>query len=147
MLSSRDVTALSDQELLSIVRIAYVTLSDPRRWSARHYAENAAGQWTPVGSKQAQRFNLEGALVHAAGRDARSAVPAILEVFDAIAPEARARMKATSTALLTHSEALELLESTIAHLSLRSVRKQSGTHLRAVLPHDLLPPSKKTGES
>lgn len=141
------MTELSDQELLAIVRRAYVTLSDPGRWSGRHYAENAEGQWTPVGSERARRFNLEGALVHAAGRDTRSALPAILDVFRTIAPEALDHMKATSRSPMTHSEALELLEAAIAHLSFRPLRKQSGTHLRAVLPDDVLPPGKKTGVS
>jgi hypothetical protein len=138
---------LSDQELLAIIRRAHVMLSDPTRWSGRHYAENAEGQWTPVGSKHARRFNLEGALVHAAGRDVRSALPVILAILHALAPEVLARMKATSTQPLTHAEALGLLELAMAHLSFRPVRKQSGTHLRAVLPDEVLPPSKKTSGS
>jgi hypothetical protein len=138
------MTVLGDQELLAIVRRAYTTLSDSSRWSARHYAEDSTGRWAPVGSEQARRFNLEGALMHAAGSDARSALAPILEIFQAIDPAAPARRRATSTNLLTRSEALALLEAAMAHLSFRPVRKQSGTHLRAVMPEDEVPLRKKT---
>jgi len=138
------MTVLDDQELLAIVRRAHTMLSDANHWCPRHYAEDAAGQWIPVGSEQAERFNLEGALVHAAGRDARSALAPILEIFRAVSPEALARLKTTSSAALTRSQALALLEAAIAHLSFRTVRKRSGTHLRAVMPKNGAPLGKKT---
>lgn len=137
------MTVLGDQELFAIVRRAHTILSDAKHWTPRHYAEDAAGRWAPVGSEQARRFNLEGALVHAAGGNARSALAAILGVFREIAPEAPARMKATATSSLTHPEALALLELAMAHLSVRPARKRSGTHLRVTLPEDLAPLSKK----
>jgi hypothetical protein len=92
------------------------------------------------------RFNLEGALVHAAGRDAREALAAIFEVFEAASPKARARLR-TAAPLLTHSEALALLDQAMVYLGFPNARKQSTTRLRAVTPDDEAPSGTKIGRS
>jgi len=138
------MTGLGSQELLVILRRARALLSDPSHWTGRHYAENAEGRWIPVGSSQATRFNLEGALVHAAGRDAREALAAIFDVFGEASPEILARLRSTLAPSLTHSEALALLDAAIVHLSFVAERKQSGTRLRAITPDHAAPHGTKT---
>lgn len=124
------MSALGDQELLVILNRARTLLSDPRSWSSRYYAEDDEGRWVPVGSSAATRFNLEGALVHAAGRDVRVALPAILELFGVVSADARSRLK-NAPASLTHSEALQLLDDTMAKLSSPNIPVRSELRPRA----------------
>jgi len=129
------MTALGDQELLVILNRARMLLSDPGNWSPRYYAEDEHGRWVPVGSSAAVRFNLEGALVHAAGRDVRGALPAIFEIFGAVSAEALARLKNASTSL-THREAVALIDDAMAKLSAPSVPTRSELRPRAIAPGD-----------
>lgn len=119
------MTVLGDQELLVILNRARTLLTDPSHWASRHYAEDDTGRWVPVGSSRAVRFSLEGALVNAAGRDAREALPAILELFREVSSDAVVRLKPTS-ASLTHAEALELIDETMRRLSAPPVVTESG---------------------
>ena len=129
--------SLSDQELLVILGRARMTLSDSSHFAGRHFAEDADGRWSPVGSAQAVRFNLEGALVHAAGSEARDAWPALREVFAIASPVLSERLKHRASAPLTHAEALAMLDDAIAHLSRRTARHRSGTQMRAVSAEEL----------
>lgn len=133
------MTALGDQELLVILNRARMLLSDPRNWSQKHYAEDETGRWTPVGSSAAVRFNLEGALVHAAGRDVRGALPGIFQIFGAVAPDALARIK-TAPTTFTHAEVLSLLDEAMASLSAPSVPIRSELRPRAAGPEDARQP-------
>jgi len=134
MLLKRGMGRLGDQELLVILNRARTLLSDPSRWSDQHYAEDESGRWIPVGSSQAARFNLEGALMHAAGRDAREAIAAIFDVFAVTAPQELERLKRRPSSTLTHAEAIALLDQAMRQLSEPPVRKQSGVHPITVLP-------------
>lgn len=115
-----------------ILHRARALLSSPDAWSGRHFAEDEAGGWVPVASPRAVRFNLYGALIKASWRDAPHALPQILELFGVVRPEVQARLKAASTASLTHWDAVSLLDDTMKHLSSPPVRKQSGFRLTAV---------------
>ena len=118
------MAVLDDQELLVILDRARALLTDSSRWSGRHYAEDETGRWTPVGSAHAARFNLEGGLIRAAGRDTREALVAAFKVFGEVSPQALVRLK-TSSPALTHAEALSLLDDAMAHLSAPPIPKNS----------------------
>jgi hypothetical protein len=138
------MAVLGDQELLIILDRARTLLSEPSSWSARYYAEDESGRWVPVGSSAAVRFNLEGALVHAAGRDVRGALPAIFELFGAVSAKALARLK-TSPSALTYREAVSLLDETMAKLSQPSAPTRSEVRPRALVPADETGDETKTG--
>lgn len=138
------MAALGDQELLVILNRARTLLSEPSSWSSRYYAEDDSGRWVPVGSSAAARFNLEGALVHAAGRDVRGALPAIFELFGAVSATALARLK-TSPSSLTYRDAVSLLDDTMAKLSQPSAPTRSELRPRALVPADATGDDFKTG--
>jgi hypothetical protein len=140
------MTALGDQELLIILNRARTLLSDPHSWSGRYYAEDESGRWVPVGSSAAVRFNLEGALVHAAGRDVRGALPAIFEIFGAVSTTALARLKSAPSSL-THEDAITLLDDAMAKLSSPSIPTRSELRPRSTVPVDATGEDVKTGSN
>jgi hypothetical protein len=140
------VTVLVDQELLVILNRARTLLSDAHGWSSRYYAEDQSGRWVPVGSSAAVRFNLEGALVHAAGRDVRGALPAIFELFGEVSTRALARLKATPSAL-TYSEAVSLLDESMAKLSSPGVPRNSEVRPLTAAADDTTRRDSGTGDS
>lgn len=128
---------VSERELLVILSRARKTLSDPSHFSGRYFAEDASGRWCPVGASQAVRFNLEGALVHAAGTDARDALSALFEIFAVASPTLSERLKHRAVAPLMHDEALAMLDDAIAHVTLATARSRSGTRMKAVTDEEL----------
>jgi hypothetical protein len=123
---------MTEDELLLIVRRARVILEDPERWSGHYFAADHAGHWVPVGNDGATRFNLDGALIRAAGDMGREAAAAIKSLFALSCPRLFHRVSST-TQPLTHKEALEVLDAAIERLCApRS--SSSGFRLRKVTP-------------
>jgi len=96
---------MDPRELLAVLRRANTLVADAAKWTARNFAEDPAGKWTPVGSERATRFNLAGALIKSGGPAAREAMQALEKLF------AGASLDPTvlSSPGLTRTQALELL--------------------------------------
>ena len=126
-------------ELLPIVRAARALVAKPEAWSARNYAEDETGRFVPVGDARAAKFNLEGALVRAAGLSARAAVDALTRLFST-APAALHASFFGAPRSWTRQQALDLLDWTIQQLEPEAPTARSGTHARipdenaAILP-------------
>src|SRR5215471_6675308 len=106
---------VDSRELLEILTSARNLLSDASRWSADHIAADVNGRWVPVGSDGARRFNLQGAVIRAAGYRARDAMKAAENTLGSVSSTAFARVL-TSPQVMTHSEALAWLYSSIFRL-------------------------------
>jgi diguanylate cyclase (GGDEF)-like protein len=104
--------------LMRALREARVLISAEERWIPQGYAQDAEGRWRPVGSDDAVRFSVLGAVVRvsAGSRDITSASRRALREG---APDLYRKLSSTR-AELTHAEALTLLDRSIAYLQARS---------------------------
>jgi hypothetical protein len=96
------------RELLEILTSAQDLLADGSRWSPLHIATDENGRWVPVGNRSAMRFNLQGAVIRAAGYRARDAMKAVDSVLRPCSSDAFASTL-TSSRPVTHEEALAWL--------------------------------------
>jgi hypothetical protein len=87
------------------------------------------GRWLPVGSDEATRFNLRGAVIRVAGHRARDAVKAL---EDALRGCSSATFAATLTSPtpLTHAESLWWLDQAIERLRAQNGRGSEVSGLR-----------------
>jgi hypothetical protein len=106
------------RELLEILTSARDLLADRTRWSPVHIATDENGRWVPVGNDSAVRFNLQGAVIRAAGYRARDAMKAAESALRTCSTETFARTL-TSPRPMTHPEALAWLEAAISALMAR----------------------------
>jgi hypothetical protein len=139
---------VDSRELLEILTSARNLLSDESRWSDVHIAADVDGRWVPVGSDAAVRFNLQGAVIRAAGYRARDAMKtAEIALGSALSvPFARAL---TSPQAMTHSEALAWLDaassSLTPQLSEQAMREVGGSGFRLRFSAVAEEPQKTTG--
>jgi hypothetical protein len=126
------------RELLEILNSARDLLADRFSWSPVHIATDKNGRWVPVGNRSAARFNLQGAVIRAAGSRARDAMKAAESVLRTCSSEAFASTL-TSPRRMTHAEARAWLEAAISALTAQMGREMparsptgvSGTMLKA----------------
>ncbi|HVW29765.1 MAG TPA: hypothetical protein VHC69_30585 [Polyangiaceae bacterium] len=101
-------------------------LADRSRWSPVHIATDVDGRWVPVGDNNAVRFNLQGAVIRAAGRRARDAMKAAESALRTCSSEAFARTLVSPRAM-THTEALAWLHGAVSALAAQVVSEQPPT--------------------
>lgn len=120
--------------LLQVLQHARALIASPDCWIASGYGANAERQWRPIGSPDAVRFTVLGAVIRAAG-GSKELLAAARLLFAQVAPEPSARLIST-TDPPTHDESLRLLDLAIAHLDASRtawVPKQSGVVSRGAL--------------
>jgi hypothetical protein len=115
-------------ELVEILTLARDLLADTSRWSSMHIATDENGRWVPVGHNDAARFNLQGAVIRAAGYRAREAMKVAESALRTCSSETFARTL-MSPRPMTHAEALEWLDTAASILAM-----QMGRELRATSP-------------
>ena len=108
------------QELLEILSSARDVLADSSHWSPVHIATDEGGRWVPVGYGNAVRFNLQGAVIRAAGSRARDVMNAAESALRTCSSETFARTLSSSRSM-THAEALEWLDGAVSVLAARMV--------------------------
>ncbi len=108
----------SSRDLLRALREARILISSEDRWIPQGYAQDREGRWRPVGSDDAVRFSVLGAIVRVS-RGSRDVTTASRRVLREAAPETYMKMSSPREEL-THAEALGLLDRTIAFLQARS---------------------------
>jgi hypothetical protein len=99
--------------LLHTLREARSLICSAERWIPRGFAEDADGRWRPVGSDDAVRFSVLGALVRVGG-GSRELAQSARKLLQECAPETYARM---ASATLTHADALTMLDAAVARLA------------------------------
>lgn len=104
------------RELVEILRSARELLADISRWSPLHMATDENRRWVPVGNDNAARFNLQGAVIRAAGYHARDAMKTAENALRTCSSDAFASTL-RSPRPMTHLEALEWLDAAIAVLA------------------------------
>ena len=128
---------MDSRELLEILTSARNLLSDASCWSAVHIAADVNGRWVPVGSDAARRFNLQGAVIRAAGYRARDAMKAAEGALQGVSSATFARVL-TSPQAMTHTEALAWLDAAISsltpELSEQAMREVAGSGFRLRFP-------------
>lgn len=128
---------VDSRELLEILTSARNLLSDASRWSAVHIAADINGRWVPVGSDAARRFNLQGAVIRAAGYRARDAMKGAEGALGSVSSPTFARVL-TSPQVMTHAEALAWLDTAISsltpELSEQARREVAGSGFRLRFP-------------
>jgi hypothetical protein len=122
---------MSPAELHAIVRKAHLLIADSARWAERHFAEDKSGKWVPVGSRDAVRFNLAGAMIKSAGRSAQEATRAFAELL-CVAPAGLETIRWRHAEGLGRSEALELLRWALARLDSLNAQQRSVDDLAPV---------------
>ena len=110
------------QELLETLASARDLLGDRSRWSPVHIATDEKGRWVPVGDDNAVRFNLQGAVIRAAGHRARDAMKATESALRTRASEVFARTL-RSPRPMRYTEALEWLDAAISVLAMQMGRE------------------------
>jgi hypothetical protein len=103
-------------ELLGILVSARDMLADESRWSPVHIATDEDGRWLPVGSHQASRFNLQGAVIRAAGHRARDAMKTTESALRACS-SAKFATTLTVPRPMTQVESLDWLDTAISSLA------------------------------
>jgi hypothetical protein len=111
-------------EIIEILAAARRLLEDPSHWSPVHMAADANGRWVPVGDTSAERFNLQGAVIRAAGFRAREVMKMTESALGACSSEGFARTL-MSPGSLTHSEALAWLDGAASLLAMLPARYSS----------------------
>ena len=128
---------MDSRELLEILSSARSLLADVSCWSAAHIAADGNGRWVPVGSNDARRFNLQGAVIRAAGHRAREAMKAAESALGSASSPGFARVL-TSPHAMTHAQALAWLDSAIftltPPLSEEAMREVAGSGFRLRFP-------------
>jgi hypothetical protein len=128
---------VDSRELLEILSSARSILSDASCWAAAHIAADVNGRWVPVGSDDARRFNLQGAVIRAAGYRARETMKAVESALGGASSATFARVL-TSPQAMTHTEALEWLDAAISsltpQLSEEAMREVAGSGVRLRFP-------------
>jgi len=119
------------RELLEILISARDLLADGSRWSPLHIAVDENDHWVPVGQINAARFNLQGAVIRAAGYRARDAIRAAENALRNCSLETFARTLITPRPM-THAEALEWLETAVSLLTTQMVSEQPARSSSAV---------------
>jgi len=99
-------------------------LADASHWSPVHIATDANGRWVPVGDASAERFNLQGAVIRAAGFRAREVMKRTESALGACSSEGFARTL-TSPRSMTHAEALAWLDAAASLLAVLPARYAS----------------------
>ena len=99
-----------NRKLLRALREARVLISSEDRWIAQGYAQDREGRWRPVGSDDAVRFSVLGAIVRVSG-GSRDVTTASRRVLREAAPDVYLKMSSPREEL-THAEALTLLDRT-----------------------------------
>ena len=89
-------------------------LSSEASFIGHEYAADENGVWKPVGSREAARFSLWGALMRAGANT--DILTEARELFSRIAPTATAKLR---TGKLTYAETLALLDTALAALGER----------------------------
>lgn len=104
------------REILEVLASARDLLAEKSRWSPVHIATDDNGRWVPVGHGGATRFNLQGAVIRAAGYRARDAMKATESALRACSSEVFARTL-NSPRPMMHGDALAWLDAAIAALA------------------------------
>ena len=110
------------RQLIETLTSARDLLEDRLRWSPVHIATDENGRWVPVGDDSATRFNLQGAVIRAAGHRARDVMKATEHALRAYSSESFARTL-LSPRPMRHAEALEWLNTAISVLALQLPEK------------------------
>jgi two-component system cell cycle response regulator len=125
--SSREMAAVSSapaaedastRELLRALREARVLIASEDRWIPQGYAQDREGRWRPVGSDDAVRFSVLGAIVRVSG-GSRDITTASRRALRAAASDLYMKMSSPREEL-THAEALALIDRTIVFMQARS---------------------------
>jgi hypothetical protein len=116
------------RELLEILAAARRLLADGSRWSPVHIATDANGRWVPVGTTDATRFNLQGAVIRAAGFRAREVMKDAESALRMRSSDTFAGMLA-SPRQMTHAEALAWLDTAASLLVSLSAASSAGSGL------------------
>jgi hypothetical protein len=100
--------------LIELLREARSLIHLREDWIARGYGANAEGQWRPIGSPDATRFTLQGAIIRAT-RGSRETLTVLRTLLTRVAPELAARLSSDAD-VLTHEESLRVLDLAIESL-------------------------------
>jgi|GEM_PF-5060277 len=103
------VPLADESEFLGVLRQARALVADQERWLPAGFAANANGRWVPVGSKDAVRFSLLGAVIRAGGK----AVWLASAADRYLAGSLREKLT-TGSSVLSHAETLTALDALIA---------------------------------
>ena len=98
--------------LLATLLQAKAILSSEETWIAHEYAGDADGHWKPVGSREAVRFSLWGALMR--GGASKEQLAELRSVLDRVAPDKIAKMRAGK---LSFEETTFLLDGAVRAVS------------------------------
>jgi two-component system cell cycle response regulator len=109
-----DPAAASTRELVRALREARVLIASEERWIPQGYAQDREGRWRPVGSDDATRFSVLGAIVRVSG-GSRDITTSSRRALREAAPHLYMKLNSPREEL-THDEALALLDLTIAYM-------------------------------
>jgi hypothetical protein len=108
--------------LLAAVRAARALLSRHENYLPSGYAADLTGRWRPVGSPDAVRFSLLGAVIRCGAK-----VKEFSEAARQLDPRIQAKLSQADPNL-AHDEALDILDAIIARLEAGEPRRlRSGT--------------------
>ena len=112
--------------VFSMLKRARALIEVPSAWIPSGYAADSFGRWRPVGSEDAVRFSLIGAIVRAGGK-----IKQLMDLAeDVLAPQSRSlyEILRARPSELTHAESLEILDVLLAGMAQqgRPPPKQSG---------------------
>jgi hypothetical protein len=108
--------------VVRVLRDARALIAQEQNWLISGYAEDAMGRWRPVGTPEAQRFSVAGALVRAS-RGCRACTTAARQVMREAAPELSLRCFGLGDhggSGLRHDDALVLFDAALSWIERRS---------------------------
>ena len=106
----------------TVLRKARALIEAPERWLPSGYAADASGHWRPVGSDDAVRFSLLGAVIRCGARTA-DLMAAAREFLEPRSPSLYEILCAADVDL-SHEQALEVLDILIA-----GAQEEQGRHV------------------